>query len=481
MSSRLFHHTTQMTWFIGKQGPIRHFIWICSIVAVTIIVAYAYADLYPTAQERQGMAETMKNPAMTALVGVGYGFGDYTVGAMMAHQMLLFTAVATAIMNILFVTKHTRAEEEDGRMELLYALPIGRLSQLQAVVCLTVIINFVLALLLGTGLSLLRIDSMNLQGAMLYGAALGSTGLFFAGATMVLAQVSQTSRGTIGMALGILGISYLLRAVGDVGHEALSMASPLGWPQRSEVFVNDYWWPVILSLGMALVLVLLAFYLHSFRDLDRGFLPTVPGKKHGSFLLNGPFGLLLKLQRTSLLSWAVALFVLGVSYGSVLGDLHTFFAQNETMAKMFASSGGASLTDQFIAMIVAVLALIGTIPVLMTVFKLHTEEKAGRVEHLFSRAVSRQRVLLNASIIGSLTAVVMLFLFDCWALAGRCNNIAGYLFLPYVFRVCLCLSACHADHDSICVSGNRLFEKGNQYGVVLPGICVSNHLFRAIA
>ncbi len=49
------------------------------------------------------MAQTMKNPAMTA------------------HQMLLLTAVAVAIMNILLMVRHTSR-----------SLPVGRLANLNA-------------------------------------------------------------------------------------------------------------------------------------------------------------------------------------------------------------------------------------------------------------------------------------------------------------------------------------------------------------
>ncbi|MDQ7862150.1 hypothetical protein RCO48_17630 [Peribacillus frigoritolerans] len=38
---------------------------------------------------------------------------------MMAHQMLLLTAMAVGIMSILLVTRHTRADEEDGRIEMI--------------------------------------------------------------------------------------------------------------------------------------------------------------------------------------------------------------------------------------------------------------------------------------------------------------------------------------------------------------------------
>src|SRR5690625_5655530 len=91
-------------------------------------------ELYTSDVERQALAETMRSPAIAAMVGQGYGLDHYTNGAMMAHQMLLFTGIAVAIMSILFVARHTRADEEDGRIELIRSLPTGRLSNLTATI-----------------------------------------------------------------------------------------------------------------------------------------------------------------------------------------------------------------------------------------------------------------------------------------------------------------------------------------------------------
>src|SRR5690606_30753103 len=112
----------------------------------------SFTTIYVSEQERQVMAETMKNPAMTAMVGIGYGIDDYTIGAMMAHQMLLITAIVIGIMNILFVVRHTRADEEDGRIEMIRSLPVGRLSNLSGTIVVSLGMNIVIALLIGFGL-----------------------------------------------------------------------------------------------------------------------------------------------------------------------------------------------------------------------------------------------------------------------------------------------------------------------------------------
>ncbi|MCZ2258147.1 ABC transporter permease [Sporosarcina sp. G11-34] len=407
MAKQVFTNTIILTRFILRRDRLRFPIWVLSLSVLTVLVAKAFTNLYATAAERQTIATTMLNPAMSAMVGRGYGLGDYTIGAMMAHQMLLFTALAVAIMSILFVARHTRADEEDGRIELIRSLPTGRLSHLHATMLVLFVMNLVLVLGIGFGLYALGIESMDLEGSLLYGSALGATGIFFAAVTAVFAQLSESARGTIGLSFSVLGVAYLIRAIGDAGNEALSWISPLGWVLGSEVYVNNYWWPILLTVGVAVVLVIFALYLNAIRDLESGFLPSKPGKKYASFFLQSPLGLTLRLQRTGLIAWAVGMFILGASYGSVLGDLNAFFSGNDMLEKLLTPVQGFSLTEQFLTMLMSIMAMFCTIPALLAVLKLIGEEKKHRTDHLLSRAVSRTRLMGGSLVISVVVAFAM--------------------------------------------------------------------------
>lgn len=410
MVKSLYENTGRLSRFILRRDRIRMPVWIISLAAITFIVAAAFTDLYPTEQERQAMAETMRNPAMSAMVGQGYGLDNYTEGAMMAHQMLLFTALAVAIMSILFVARHTRADEEDGRIEMIRSLPTGRLSNLSATMLVSLMTNVLLACVIGFGLAALRIESIDLEGSLLYGAALGATGLFFTAITAVFAQLSESSRGTIGLSFTVLGVTYLIRAIGDAGNETVSWFSPLGWVLGAEVYVNNYWWPVVLTICVAIAFVVVALYLNAIRDLEAGFLPSKPGRKHASTFLQSPLGLTLRLQRTGLIAWVIGMFILGASYGSVLGDLESFFANNEMMQELLTPEEGFSLTEQFMAMLMSIMAMISTIPSLMAILRLIGEERRNHTEHLLSRAVSRARLMGSSLFVSIVVAFIMLSL-----------------------------------------------------------------------
>ncbi|WP_053362294.1 ABC transporter permease [Bacillus sp. FJAT-27251] len=413
----MFTGTWRLLALIVRRDRIRIPIWLFALTLMTIVTAPSFEGLYKTQQERQIMAETMKNPAMTAMVGRGYGLDHYTTGAMMAHQMLLFTAIAVAIMSILLVARHTRADEEAGMIEMIRSLPAGRLSNLSSTLVVMIAVNLVLAAATGLGLAALRIGSMDMEGSLLYGAALAAAGIFFTAVTALFAQLSENSRGTIGLSFAVLGISYLLRAIGDVSSGTLSWFSPLGWVLGAEVYVNNYWWPVVLTIAAALAIMALALYLNSIRDVGSGFLPSKRGRSHASAFLQGPIGLGLRLQRTAIVSWAIGVLLLGISYGSVLGDLEEFIGGNEMLAEMVSPAEGDTLTEQFMTMLMSVISMICTIPPLMMALKLRSEEKKNRTEHLLVRAVSRTRLMGSylAIALGVGISMQVLAVFGLWA------------------------------------------------------------------
>lgn len=429
MWKQLYNQMGILSRFIIRRDRIRLPIWLLSITLITIVTANAFTGLYGSELERLAVAETMRNPAMTAMVGQGYGLDNYTAGAMMSHQMLLFTAIAVAIMSILLVTRHTRADEEEGRIELIRSFPVGRLSNLSATVIVLFSANVLLALLVGFGLFALGIESIDLQGSLLYGAALGATGIFFTAVTALFAQASGNSRGTIGLSFTVLMVAYLIRAIGDVSNEAFSWISPLGWILGTEVYVNNYWWPIFLTVGAAFVLVGMALYLNVIRDLDAGLIPAKPGRKHASRFLKSPIGLPFRLQRTAIIAWAVGMLLLGLSYGSVLGDLETFLESSEMIKEMLQSVEGFTLTEQYITMLMSVIAMICTVPALMLMLKLKGEEKKIHIEHIISRAISRTNVMGSYLFLSVFFGFVMLFV----AVIGLWSAASGVMDDPISF------------------------------------------------
>lgn len=395
---------------IFRRERIQIPIWFICLVGISIAVPIAFKEMYSTAADRAAMVITMENPAMIAMLGPLYGAKDYTIGAMNTNMMLVFTIIAVAIMNIFFVVRHTRRDEERGRIEVIRSLPVSRLSSLSAAMGAAVIINVLLAVLTGAGLTALGIESMNFEGSMLFGACLGVSGLFFAAVAALFSQLCVTSRGATGYSFALLGIMYMLRAVGDISNETLSRIVPLGLILRTQSYTKNEWWPVPIVLVITLVIALLAFYLNSRRDMGQGFIPARPGRKTASVFLQSSLGLSWRLLRNTFIAWVIGLFMLGASYGSVMGDLEGFLENNQILKQAIMISDKYSMTEMFITMLMSVIAMGATIPCISMIQKLHNEEKHNRTEHLLSRTVSKSRLLSGYFVLAMIASFIMLFI-----------------------------------------------------------------------
>ncbi|WP_078544873.1 ABC transporter permease [Litchfieldia alkalitelluris] len=436
MANNLVAKTAYLSRVILRLDRFRISLWIIGLTFFTVIVPISFTELYGSQTERDVMAQTMANPAMTAMIGPG-ALEHYTIGAMTSHQMLLMTAAVVGLMSILLVSRHTRADEEEGRLEMIRSLPTGRLSYLHSTLVVMTATFVVLALINGFGLYALGIESMDLEGSLLYGVALGATGLFFTGVTAVFAQASESSRGTIGYSIAVLLVSYLVRAITDVSNESLSWISPLGWVTKAEVYSENNWYPILLMVAASILLYAFAYFLNAIRDLGSGFLPARAGRKNASRFLQNPIGLALRLQQTGIIAWAIGMFVLGASYGSVLGDLESFISDNEMMKQMLQPEAGFTITEQFIPMLMVVMSILATIPPVMAINKLRAEEKKERVVHLLARAVSRTKLLGSYLLIAVLNGFVMISLaaIGLWS-AGNASIEEGISF-TMIFKAAL--------------------------------------------
>ena len=126
--SSYFNGTGLLTKLILRQNRLKLFLWLIGLIGITVGTASVYPGVYPDQESLMAYALTANNPSMVAMLGPGYALEDYNLGTAFAMDMLIFTAIAAGIMNILLVGKSTRADEENGLTEVIRSLPIGRLS-----------------------------------------------------------------------------------------------------------------------------------------------------------------------------------------------------------------------------------------------------------------------------------------------------------------------------------------------------------------
>ena len=413
-----FYNSGWLARFMLGREKVISTVWIITLTLFSVALAPGLNGMFDAAGRAQFVV-TLDNPVMVAMMGPVYGADNYTAGAMYTGMMLLWVLITVGIMNIFLISRHTRADEEKGRIEVVRSLPVGRLANLNAAMATAVIVNAVLGLLTGLGLAAMGIESMGFAGSMLYGAVVCATGLMFAAVTALFCQLSASKSGATGYSFLALGVFYMLRAAGDMrGNAFLSCLSPLGLALRAQAYIENHWWPVLVLLLEFSVITAVAYKLNSMRDLDQGFIPARPGKREASSFIRSPFGFALRLSRKTILLWIILMFVLGASYASVIGDISTFVGDSpqyleilgmpaDVVANLSDATKNEMVQKYFMSFVTTMMSLVCIVPLLIVVMKPRNEEKEHRAEHMLTRATPRIKYLAGYTILAYASSVTI--------------------------------------------------------------------------
>jgi len=431
-----FNNTGTLIKFIFRRERFISTAWIAILVLFSMAIAPAMADMFPDAASRSQFAAAFNNPMMVAMMGPIYGVDNYTSGAMYGGLMLVWYAIAVAVMNIFFVARHTRADEQAGRVEVVRSLPTGRLANLNATMISAVILNGILGLLTGLGLAVVGVETMDFTGSMIYGAATASIGIVFASVTAVFSQLSSNAGGATGLSFASIGVFYMIRAAGDMQNiEIISCISPLGLVLRSQAYVGNNIWPSLVLLLIALGLSLFAYKLNSIRDMGQGFIAARPGRAKASPLLHSSFGLAWRLLRTPIIIWAIVMVTLGASYASVVGEIDSFISDSpeymtilgvpvEMLPSLSQADQAKLIVESFGIFVTLMMTLVAIVPLLNAVLKIRAEERDGRTENVVSRAVPRCKYMAGYVILAYIASIVIQFM-TAIGLYGTAAYVAG--------------------------------------------------------
>jgi ABC-2 type transport system permease protein len=379
-----------------RRDRIRLPVWVLSILVAVYASAAAVQGLYGTQAALDTYDETMSGSAAVVVMS-GPPTALRTLGGVTVYEINTMVLVAVALMAVFLVVRHTRAEEEAGRTEMLRSTVVGRHAP--TVAALTVVGAGTLAVAAGIAATMVGLG-LPVDGSLAYAASIGAYGVAFTVVGACAAQVTAHARGALGMASAFLGVAFALRAAGDVGNALLSWLSPLGWVQAVRPFGDERWWPILILVAFAVGVLALTAELTTHRDVGSGLVPPRAGPDHARPRLGTAVGLAARLQRGTLIGWTVGVFVGGVAFGSLSSEVQDFVSLNKEAAELFAAAGG-SLVDAFLGTMLLFLALAGAGFTLSSVLRLRSEEAAGRVEPLLATGLSRGRWAA-----GALTATV---------------------------------------------------------------------------
>jgi len=381
-----------------------------SILVLVVFVAgsaQATIALYPDTNAALGaIGDIFKNPALVAMYGP---LTSMTLDAFAVFKTILLGAVFLCLLAYIVVRRHTRTDEEEGRLALVGAGVVGRRAPLAAAVLLGTIAVLLTALLISDSSIAVGLDR---AGSVALGVAWLTIGLTWVGVTAFAAQLTETARGTATFSLGALGVAFLLRAIGDTADEgsplgALTWISPLGWGEKVSPYGENRLWPLLLGLAAYVVLTVTAFQLLERRDLGAGIIRPRPGPARGR--MESVEGLTTRLARGTVIGWLVTAVVLGSVVGSIAGNVESLMDSPQTAELLRKLGRGiGSLTDTFYVAEIHIAAIAVAAMGISLVTRMRSEETSMRAESVLATAVTRIRWgLSHAGVAMVATTLVM--------------------------------------------------------------------------
>ncbi|MEP6482058.1 MAG: polyketide antibiotic transporter [Rhodoglobus sp.] len=391
-------------------------IWIVSTGLLALAGASGVGSEFATDTDRASVLKlAIATPTLLAIRGVPNGS---TLGSYVNFQVFCYLAIMAALMSTFMVTRHSRADEERGRMEMLAATPVGRITPLLATFVVGVLANAVLGVVVALGFSAGGLPG---PGAWVGGLASAAVGLAFVGLAAVVSQLAPTGRSANSISAALVGVAFLLRAVGDVlGTPDLatltvvsawpSWLSPIGWGQQVFAFTRNDLSPLWLAGGLAALSCGVALVMQARRDIGSSVLRERSGRAVGSAALRSNLALAWRLQWPSVVGWAIGGAALG-SLGGLLaqriadtldvsGSLHDILAG-------FVPGGKGSIVDLLVVAILGIGGVLAAAAGAQAIMRARGEEADGRAELVLAAPLGRVRWLLDYVIVAVASAVIV--------------------------------------------------------------------------
>jgi ABC-2 type transport system permease protein len=387
-SSSTLAGTRQLARLALRRDKIMLPVWVYALtVVIGASAGYGLKAVYKTAADRATLAASIRHDeALSFLYGQLHGS---SLGAVASWRYLMYGSLAAGLMSIFLVIRHTRADEETGRLELIGSAAVGRRAPLAVALLLAAMANVLTAVVLAFG-------GLPIVGSVAFALGEAGCGMVFAGLAAITAQISGTARGARGMAIAALAVAFLLRGVGDSGggHGLawLTWLSPMGWSELARPFAAERWWVFGLPAVAAGAGTAVAFALASARDHGAGMVQSGPGPADGGRLLAGPVGLAWRLQRAAVAGWAAGFLVGGLAIGVVAKSIGQLVGSSAGVDRALKEIGGHSgLTNAYLAACMSLIGLVAAAYAVSVVLQVRSEETDGRAEPVLASPVGRLR------------------------------------------------------------------------------------------
>lgn len=420
-----------LLWQRLRRDWLQLTLWIVGTMGLALAGLSGAASTYGSEQERTALLATvMANPVILLFRGLPSGPDEH---AFIVFLLMPFLVMMAAFMSSFLAVRHTRGDEEAGRLELVSATTAGRALPTVATIVHGLLANVVLGVLVAVAF---LGGGAPPEGSLLAGFTAACGGLAFLGVALFAAQLMRTSRGANSLAVWVLVVTFFIAGIGnalgtpsdDLTHMEsswLTWLSPFGWAENTRAFDENLWWPALLCLAAFVVLAGAALALQTARDLDASIIPERRGRAAARPALSSPTALVTRLATGSTIGWMAGAFFAGAlstSLGSVVNEMGS---DNPAVAEMLkALSAEADLEQAVVVVFFTMVGLLAACAGVQTVARARQEEAHGTAEPVLASPVQRVRWLADFVVVGFVAIVLtcMAAFVGAWAGAAGKDN-----------------------------------------------------------
>jgi ABC-2 type transport system permease protein len=378
--------------------------------------ALSYATLYKTQAERNQLEAAFGSNNVTGAL-FGPGSQLQTVAGFTVYKSFMTLIILGAVWGLLTSTRLLRGEEDAGRWELLVSgQATGRSATAQALVGLAaggVTLWAITALITAVSGRHSKVDIAT-GPALFFALALVASAVMFLAVGALTSQLAATRRQASAYAAVVLGISYAARMVADsgIGLHWLLWVSPLGWVEELRPLTAPQPLALIPIVVFTVMISAMAILLAGRRDLGASILPDRPAQTSRVLSPSGPLGLTVRMVRSTVIGWAVAIaasaLLLGLvtkgASGAISGS-----SVNQVFTKLGSPGTGV---DTYLGVAFLMVAVLIAFVANGQVIAARAEESGGRLDQLFARPLTRSQWF------GGRLLVTVAVLLGCGVIAG---------------------------------------------------------------
>lgn len=365
----------------------------------------AYVAAYPDQHSRDIFVASLRS-----MPAVGFMSGEIddalTPASYSIYKSIAITTLIVSVWGLLVVTRLSRGQEEDGRLEPLLAGAITRRSvtaQLLIGFSYSLVVAFMIAWIMIAGLGALPNVNLTPGAATLLTLGVFLPGVFFAAFGVLTSQLALTRGRAVAYGLIPLLILFMVRGAANSISEWnwLKQWSPFGWTD----LLNPVRYPapewIIPTVIFASLFICAGLYLVSRRDFAASVLPQSTHTKSRFFLLRSALALSIRQNSIPFFAWCVGTLAYAGLLASVAKVGADALASSPTFTQVMAKLGGTydDLVIAFLGFGGLFTALILLVMTAVYMGNVRNQEAKGYLDNFLVQPIGRQRWLIGRIVI----------------------------------------------------------------------------------